>query len=391
MPYTAPTVNYSATINGTYTTLTGVQSVTISRGRQRFQDNFQQSSCVIELIPATSYALELAIGQFIDVRDTNSSSSTAYFCGAITDIQRNYSIPYNGISGYAPGDRITITASGSTGALGKQSYSNLSINNTTCTNSINGIAFDSGIYASEIFFTNIRNSIITFTGGAFDLVNQLLRTCQLLIDDLDTKRVSVGFGASARAFVALLFPAGQGNVNRVFSDAGTAGAFKFSGLEYVSSVQDAFTQVQVVPEGLATQTASTGSAPYNTLVYDTYNISTSDAASLAGYILATQNIATATPYSITTNTMTAPTCTQISALGTTAIFDPGTDKSMNLGAGVTVLFRGTTALAEIQGINTVFYPDYAQVQLYLSPSLGTPFTLDSSTFGVLDQNRLGYP
>jgi hypothetical protein len=149
--------------------------------------------------------------------------------------------------------------------------------------------------------------------------------------------------------------------------------------------------VQVVPEGLATQTASTGSAPYNTLVYDTYNISTSDAASLAGYILATQNIATATPYSITTNTMTAPTCTQISALSTTSVFDPGTDKSMNLGAGVTVLFRGTTALAEIQGINTVFYSDYAQVQLYLSPSLGTPFTLDSSTFGVLDQNRLGYP
>jgi hypothetical protein len=64
---------------------------------------------------------------------------------------------------------------------------------------------------------------------------------------------------------------------------------------------------------------------------------------------------------------------------------------MNLGAGVTVLFRGTTALAEIQGINTVFYSDYAQLQLYLSPSLGTPFTLDSSTFGVLDTNRLGYP
>ncbi len=88
MPYTAPTVNYCATMAGTYTTLTGVQSVSISRGRRYFQDNFQASQCVVELIPATSYSPELAIGQFIDVRVANTATSRAFFTGQITDVER---------------------------------------------------------------------------------------------------------------------------------------------------------------------------------------------------------------------------------------------------------------------------------------------------------------
>jgi hypothetical protein len=141
---------------------------------------------------------------------------------------------------------------------------------------------------------------------------------------------------------------------------------------------------------LATQTATSGSAPYNSLVYDTYNQNTSDAASLAGYIVNLQSLTTAVPFSITTDTKMAANCTTISELSTSAVFADVT-AGMNLGAAVTVEFRGTTVTAQIQGINTTFYPDYAQVQLYLSPSLGTAFTLDSSAFGVLDTNRLGYP
>ena len=72
MPYTTPVVSYSATIDGTYTALTGVQSAVITRGRQRFQDPPQPLSLSLELIPATSYALPLARGQFIDVRATSS-------------------------------------------------------------------------------------------------------------------------------------------------------------------------------------------------------------------------------------------------------------------------------------------------------------------------------
>jgi hypothetical protein len=389
MPYTTPTVNYCATVDGTYTSLTGVQFVSVSRGRQRFQDNFPQTSCTIELIPATTYALPLAVGQFIDVRDTNTSTSPAYFVGVITDIERKYEIPYNTVSAYAPADRIIITATGATGQLGKQSFSDYDLLSQSVDLSIIGLTGASQVYTFTYTTSTLLNSAQTFTGGSLDLINGLLRTQQYLIDDLDNQRTGNVFVADYTNSVST-FPAGQGNVNYNFSDAGTVGAFKFGNLEYLSSVQNTFKQVQVVSPGNATQTASSGSAPYNTLVYDTYNFNATDALNLANFILSTKSVTTATPYSIATNTNLAATCTNISKLSNVNTLSGG-DLSMNLGASATVIFRGTTATAEIQGINTTFYPDYATVQLFLSPSTGTAFTLNSSAFGVLDTNRLGYP
>ena len=386
MDYTAPTVNYSATINGTYTSLTGIQTVSISRGRQRFQDNFTQTNCTIELIPATTYALPLAVGQFIDVRNTNTSTSPAYFVGVITDIERKYAMPYNSVSSYAPADRITITCAGSTGALGNATLSNYSLPASLASYEIFVLAAANNIFDVETA-SFVKNSAQTFSGGALDLVNTLLRTAQLIVDDVDTQRATTDFGFT-RALTA--FPAGQGNRVYTFSDAGTVGAYKYSDLQYLSSVQNYFTQVQVTAAGLATQTASSGSAPYNTLVYDTYNASTSDASSLASFILTTQSFATITPYSIATNTNLTATCTTVSQLSNLTDL-VGSNKAVNIGSSVTVIFRGTTVTATIQGINTTFYPDYATVQLFLSPSLGTAFTLDSTVLGVLDTNRLGYP
>ena len=388
MPYTPPTVNYSTTINGTYTSLTGIQSVSISRGRQRFNDNFSGTRCTIELIPATSYATPLAIGQFLDVRATNVANAAAYFVGTITDIERKYAIPYNTSTGLAAADRIIISATGTTGVLGKATLADYTLTETDCTASITGAALEVNTWVTFIYpdYTRIINSPSTVSNiGVLDLVNGLLRTCQYFIDDIDNKRVTyAGF-----ANIGATFSPGVNNSSYTFSDAGTSGAYTFTDLEYLSSVQNTFTEAQVLALGLATQSATSGSAPYNTLVYNTYNVNTVDAESLAGYIINMQSVPTAVPYSITTNTLTAPTCTDISVLTTTnALFTAG--QTVNLGAAITVIFRGTTVTAQTQGINTTFYTDYATVQLFLSPSLGTPFILDSSVFGVLDTNRLGY-
>lgn len=388
MAYTPPTVNYSTTINGTYTSLTGIQSVAINRGRQRFDQNFSGTRCTIELIPATSYATPLAIGQFIDVRATNVANAAAYFVGTITDIERKYAIPYNTSTGLAAADRIIISATGTTGVLGKATLADYTLTETDCTASITGAALEVDTWVTYIYpdYTRIINSPSTVSNiGVLDLVNGLLRTCQYFIDDIDNKRVTY----AGKANIGATFSPGVNNSSYTFSDAGTSGALTFTDLEYLSSVQNTFTEAQVLALGLATQSATSGSAPYNTLVYNTYNVNTVDAASLAGYIINMQSVPTAVPYSITTNTLTAPTCTDISVLTTTdALFTAGL--TVNLGAAITVIFRGTTVTAQTQGINTTFYTDYATVQLFLSPSLGTPFILDSSVFGVLDTNRLGY-
>lgn len=389
MPYTAPTVNYSETLNGTYTTITGVQSVSINRGRERFQDNFTPTVCQVELIPANSYALPFAVGQFIDVRDANNASSPCYFFGVITDVNRNYQMPYKTVTGAAPADRITITATGATGSIAQNSVTNLSY----AADKANLITFlasqQAKVFTSTLSDNQINVSAINFTGGLFDLINGLLRTSQSFIDDLDSKR---SFVITDFKHYAVTFNPGNGNYGATFSDAGTVGAFKMSALDFLSSVQNTFTKVEVTPNGGSAQSATTGVAPFNTLVYDTYNATNADAASLAQLILALQQFAAITPFTLTTNTMLSSSCTALSLLSTTDIYGQlPADRTMRLGSSVTIIFRGTTVLAQIQGINTVFYPDYAQVQLNLSPSLGAAFTLDSSAFGVLDQNRLGYP
>lgn len=379
MTYTPPTVNYSTTINGTYTTLSGIQSVSVSRGRQRFQDNIGATSCTIELIPATSYATPLAVGQFIDVRTSNTGSSTAYFCGKITDIQRTYSYPYNSVSGYAPADRIVITATGATGLLAATTLDNYSFASIYASVALSTMISTYGVVPIYVdSFT--QSSIQTYSGGLFDAANQLLRTLQYVLEETRTDRTNPYF------FITF-GPLGYGwSTPTKFSDTGASGSLAFTELQFLSSAQNSFTQVSVQPEGLAAQTVSTGSAPYNSLPYQTYNNSTADALSLANYILTTNNQPTPVPFTLSTNTMAAPTCMSLAEW-----VDPSGPMAPILGSPVEVTFRGSTSVASIQGITSVFYPDHASVQLFLSPSLGTPFTLDSTAFGVLDTNRLGYP
>lgn len=386
MPYTTPVASYSATVNGAYTTLTGVQSISVNRGRQRFQDPFSQSSCVIELIPATSYALPLAVGQFIDVRTSNSASASAFFVGRITDIQRQYDIPYNSVTGNAPGDRITITATGGTGAFGAKSLNNVSYASQLCGTTIFDVGIKSLCNNNIVDPTFIYASAITnFTGSALNLTNELLNTNQLLFDDLDSKR-TIGSAPYFFSNFIMVVPLGWGSVTYAFTDNTALG--NYNRIEFLSSVANTFDSVQVQPAGLATQEATTASSIDNTLVYDTRSNTTAEALNLANYILATQTQTTAVPYLISTDTKINSVCTDVSKI---AVLSGVFPVSSPIGSAVTVAFRGTNVSATIQGINTNFYPDYAQVQLYLSATLGTPFTLDSATNGILDTNRLGYP
>ena len=377
MAYTSPTVNYCATVNGTYTTLTGIQSVSIVRGRDYYQDNFKASSCVIELIPATSYALPIAIGQFIDVRDANTATSRAYFAGKITDVRRDYAIPYNSGTGYAPGDRITITATGGTGLMAQNTlFGGTAFAYTDCAFQTYEVAAAAGVVWTYNVSNSVTSSLTTMPAqSALDICNQLARTGQFNIDDGDQNRNA----ANAQFFVF-----NKQSITKTFTDTGAG--IKYNGLAFQSSAQSTFNKINVIPVGLTAQVSQAASGPYNSLDYNTYNKTTGDALTLANYLYALFNTATqVAPYQLTTTTAVDASCLDVATVASPA------GEYTWIGAGVTINFRGTSYLAAIQQVQTTFYPDYAQVQLTLSPSLGVPFTLDSATFGILDSNRLGYP
>lgn len=378
MSYTPPTVNYSATHNGTYTTLTGVQSVSIRRGRQYFQDPFSQSICTIELIPATSYALPLAVGQFVDVRDSNIASSPCYFEGQITDVTRTYEMPYNNATGAAPSDRITLTLTGAVGNIGSATLQNF---NMVAFSDVSNTLFEVGANTNVTVFAE-NNSILhsgrVYSGPALEAVNKLLQTGQMLIDDQDTARLGTILGCRAVNNI------GRNPLGLSYSDTGQT---LFKSLEYQSSVESTFNYVEVEAEGLTPQVTKASSGRFNSLLYQTYNIDTATALSLSQYLynLLSGGLAPV-PLTIGTDTTAAPNC-----MTAARIFTSATGNFPVIGQLATITFRGTTVTGQIQGVNANFYLDRAHVQLYFSPSLGVPFTLNSTTNGVLDQNRLGFP
>lgn len=393
MPYIPPVASYSTTVDGTYTALTGVQTISVNRGRQRFQDPFSQSSCVIELIPANSYATALAVGQYIDVRDSNLASSPSYFVGRITDINRSYDMPYNAGTGAAPGDRITIFATGGTGVIGAKLYDNANfgsgptqIYEQIVTNQSGGRAIICVPDATTFgYVTPPASAISNYSGSALDLLNQYLRTDQMLIDDYDSKRTSY-LGWSTFTTIA---PLSYDTATYAFTDNTSSG--RYVGIDYMSSVQNSFDVVQVAPAGLAIQTASISSSIDNTLRYNTINLSTTDALSLANFILATNNQPTAVPFNITTNTLVNSTCLTLAKIPTPSGSVPDVPANFAIGSTATIAFRGTNVSGTVQGVQTTFYVDYASVQVFFSSTLGTPFVLDSTTNGILDTNVLGYP
>lgn len=404
MPYTPPTVNYSTSMTGTYTTLTGVKSVSFNRGRQRFIDPFPSTSCVIELIPANSYATPLAVGQYIDVRPTNSAASPAYFVGQISDVQRFYDMPYNPSTGAAPGDRIVITALGPLGILGRTqansaSYSVLEQVSTT-TNMIRQTA-------ARFFNTNANNfagasnfgrlvQAQTTSNPPLDILNVYAATDPMYLADRDNAR-AVSTRPSGSGYVGLgpvdwqITQVGQqGDSANVFTFSDAGDGYKYNAMEYGTGAENTFTQVNVITENvdggtvIPVQTVQTGFAPYSSLNWTSY-VETSDfsgqpneyALQLANYIFSRSYIQNPAPFSITTTTAVDYTITELAKMNTVM---PGL-------RGL-VTFRGQSFRVTLEGLDVSFGLDFATVRAYFSPWPLTNFILDSTINGLLNTNTL---
>jgi hypothetical protein len=374
MSYTPPTVNYYDSVTSSWDTIPGVQSVLISRGRQRFQDPFRQTSLTVTIIPTATTSF--SVGQLIDVRDTNADTANCYFQGQITDVQRSYAFPFNSVSGATPEDRITISAAGATGVAGTAQLFNESWGVSPVSTVIETLLTNQGLDVGTTATNIIQASAQTFSGSLLDAVNQLLRTAQLSIDDFLIAR-------SVNKLGFTYYPTGQQFNSIAFTDTGAN--YAYTGLEYLSSVQNTFNYVEVQATGVFTSIFFPGVPPFNALTYTTFNKDVPDTSNLAAYLFALLSGQTdPVPFQISTDTKAAPTCMVLAQIPSGAL------ANAVIGQPVTVAFRGTSGLGTVIGVNSAFYPDYASVQLYVSPSLGTPFTLDSASFGVLDTNKLGF-
>lgn len=404
MAYTAPTVAYSTAIDGTYTALTGVQSITINRGRQRFQDPIPNTVAVIELIPANSYATPLAIGQYLDVRTSNSATAPSWFVGCISDVDRVYDVPYNAGTGAAPGDRIYLTVQGAVGATGQAGNANMAFPlGSDAADSAQAAFSFAGVGIYGYSFGNMPGSNVPvvvpasniLTVGLLDMANLSARSGNYAFDDMDNQRATYT-NLSLTYNLLATFNEWQNYRPFTLSDNPGVGEYKYTQIRYLSGAMTAFNSVQVNGydgSGITPQVSKTAvGITYNGVTFDTYLGSSALMSSLAEYILALNNETAPTPFVVSTSTVAADGCEVLAYMGA----NPSkTVTSLNaatpLNSQITVKFRGSTVVGQLQGLTASFYPDRANIDFYLSPSLGIPFLLDSATAGVLDTNRLGYP
>lgn len=215
-------------------------------------------------------------------------------------------------------------------------------------------------------------------GSRLGIWNLGCRTGQLYLNDYTTVQAPASY-----VFEANIAVSGASTGTQItFTDDGTTGTdiYKYSQIDYLSNQQSVYNTIYVEAEGVTTQSALANIFATGSLVYQSANSNAAGALNLATYLASTLAEAVPTPFAITTSTAVDGNAQKLAEYVTYPI-----------GSTVKVIFRGSTIYATLQGSSCSFYPDYATFTCYLSPSLGTPFILDSTAFGVLDTNRLGYP
>lgn len=163
-----------------------------------------------------------------------------------------------------------------------------------------------------------------------------------------------------------------------FTDAPTLSVQAvYDGLNFGSLNLNYATKVVVTPVGGSPQTAGSGNTAYETTTYSLTNAEAYDVANrYAGLLAASDSVPLSITYTKEQQTSTATLPSQIAYLNGTAY--------------VQITFRGTDYYATILGQDITSTPGSTRVTLYLCASEnGNFFTLDSTSLGVLDQNRLG--
>lgn len=368
------TVEYSTNYS-TWTQLTNVQSVSLRIGRQKLTDVFNPSGCSVTLRYPTGFAspiTALKVGTYVRVNRTGANPIYGpLWTGTINDVAVDYGLPY--VSGVGNADYVTFSAEGGLAYAGRAQGNDYAITQGRAdiqlmdAESGSGVQFDWDYTYSPTPL--LASSIVT--GSYAEWVNTLATSINASILD------------GGNAFGLVVRPRDyDANLTVSFSDTtNNATNQVYDIIRFDSLASDYYTQVQVETNTVGTVTRQTGSAPYRTLVLDTFNVSTGQATDLADYNLGI--------FSEPTFGISEISC-KAEAQNTIAL-ELGTSWWGLIGARTSVRFRGNTYAVSILGATIEGRPDSTRYTYYLADADLTPYlVLDSPTLGILDTNKLSY-
>jgi len=382
-------VAYSA--NGsTWTDVTDyVVQGTMRIGRQQLTDRYTPDNFSVELLaPASSGPAIPPVRYYLRAQTTVGLDTVNMFLGVITDVQRDYGIPYTSATGAAPADRITITAASYGMYLSGRGFAtNVTISaSTTLEGAVNAV-YDDGVSTSggptfngsPFSSTNVWNTAIaqdeTYTGNVLDYINAVVAS--VVSRMADTPSLTAGPNLLDGNYV-------RGNQFN-FSDGAAFGTqtHPYNQIEFLASDNNSYTEIRVgYNSNASTASAVSGSQPYQT--YSTVSVleSASTAQGAADLTLAILSQSQYRPFRVSTKAsiMTNPLLPlQLSSLVT----------GRCIGTQVQIRFRSTVYVVILEGYTITQDLDDAYYTFYFSPALGQPLILDDTNFGILDTNTLG--
>lgn len=339
-------------------TIDGVQSVTINYGRKNLTDAFRAGNVTVTGIDPDSLPT-IRVGDSMTVTMTYRSVSVA-FQYQVRDLRIDYGIVPNqdvweliGEDSLAFVGRAIADVSWSAGA---NSYTTaVAVANAVGVTLVNPTALSS---SSTLSAQTLNDANI------LSVLQKLANTDNAILD-------AAGFNIAwlPRNWQSVVAP----YYNLTDDGTGTK-PIVFSGLSFSALADSGVTQVVVRPVGLADQSAGSGTNAYE---LETYNASTSDALSLAQYLLGSLSVDEPVPFQVSSS---------VNAQTNNGIMD-----TLTVGTGVNVTFRGSTYKSLVLGVTISANPSQTRVTWDLVSSEFYRFlTLNDATLGKLDENKLGW-
>jgi hypothetical protein len=365
----------------TFTTLPNVQQISISNGRRRQIDDYGVDQLTIESIFPSSWTVTPKLGDNIIawVYTTAYPSYSIYnywkmFQGRITNVDIKYGMVTNE-------DSVTITAEGLQADLGRTQ--------------INGYAVVSGLTGSQVFDTAnsvgvyvgntsslSTGSAQTYTGNLKAFVDTEVRTEQGRLRSTPTAPTALDMGTLDFVGRGSLFYGPTPTPEWSDGTLSSTTNYKYQQVKFKSASEDYYNSITVQPLGLASQTSTSGTTPIYSYVADSYDVSTSQALSLAQYLRFKYDTTTSTPRELGFTISQQSTADAVWMLNLISNF---------LGLKIQIVLRGVRYYCVVEGVTITASPDDTRILFSVSSNETNDYLiLNDDVYGRLDNNRLGF-
>ncbi len=353
--------------------LTDVQNVVVNTGRVQIQDPFRGSTAIITgRNPQNLPALEIGTNMYIEILRSTVYGNVVFF-GKISNIETIYGEVSNMDTWVIQiEDAIALAGRALTGST----FSWAAGTRTNIAAAQAGVSAGVAIldYYGTVGYSPQGQSFVSAqslpTTNLLAILNQLATTEQGRMAGIDYETI----GWVNRSDL------GQTQFVTSFSDGSLTANYpvtKYNEIRFASLGDSSYSMATVEPAGLAPQTRGSGVRDF---VAQSYDETTAQAQNLADYILATLDVNQAAPLTISCISEIQTNDALIDAFQYAAI-----------GWKVELILRGQRYNLFLNGGTMTINPEQIRVTFnVVSAEAQNFFILDSDTFGVLDQNKLGF-